>query len=947
MRWRTLVLTHCGWVMLTSLLPAAEDVVDYEKDVAPLMRKYCAGCHNDKDLEGDFSLESFASLQKGIKDKPAVLPGDPEGSRLWRVVSKQDEPSMPPEGEKAPTAKELATLKAWIEQGARGPAGMEPDRLTLHVPKIPTQTDLAPITALAFGPQGDTLAVARYEKVEILQREKSGENDSAIPSFKPLRELSGLPGKVESIHFCNGGRHLITASGVTGSGGLATLWDWSTGERIREFKGHRDILFDAEVSPDGKTLATCSYDRDIILWNIETGEPLRTLSGHTGAVYDVAFNADGTVLASASADDTCKVWRVRDGERLDTLGQPLKEQYSVAFSPDDKTIVASGADNRIRVWKFVSRQKPAINPLLIARFAHEAPIVGMVFTPDGSKLVTTAEDRTLKVWETKSYTELLLQDEPEVAMALAVPAGGNLFTVGRLNGTWETQLMPRKKATKTGEPSQLAAVSPVVPPALKPQEMTEQEPNDQPSQANVLAVPGNVRGVISGGKDRPDHDCFRFAAQAGQEWVIEVDAARSKSELDSFVEVLDVQGQPIERVVLQAVRDSYFTFRGKTGSQADDFRIFNWEEMVVNDLLYCNGEVVKLWKAPRGPDSGFLVYPGSGERWGYFDTTGTSHALGEPCYIVQPHPPGTELIPNGLPVFRQFYENDDSPRRDTGKDSKLFFVAPRDGDYIVRIRDVRGAQGPKYAYTLSVRPAAPDFAVTLKKRKLALDRGSGTEIEFIVTRKDQFDGPITMQVADLPPGLSMRAPLTIQQEQIEAAGVLMASADAPQPTPEQLKSIKFTATATIRGQEVTHEIPGIEELKLGEKPPFTLAIVAAEGGARPVNLDPQGPLEFVIPPGETIMLKVVALRNDFKEAISLGKEDSGRNLPHGVYVDNIGLNGLLMLEDQSEREFYITALDWVPEQTRMFHLRSEGGKAQATAPVILHVGRADAALAQP
>ena len=41
--------------------------------------------------------------------------------------------------------------------------------------------------------------------------------------------------------------------------------------------------------------------------------------------------------------------------------------------------------------------------------------------------------------------------------------------------------------------------------------------------------------------------------------------------------------------------------------------------MKLNQFLYVNGEVVKLWHYPRGPDSGYMVYPGSGSRYGYHD----------------------------------------------------------------------------------------------------------------------------------------------------------------------------------------------------------------------------------------------------------------------------------------------------------------------------------------
>jgi len=54
----------------------------------------------------------------------------------------------------------------------------------------------------------------------------------------------------------------------------------------------------------------------------------------------------------------------------------------------------------------------------------------------------------------------------------------------------------------------------------------------------------------------------------------------------------------------------------------------------------------------RGPDSGFLVYPGyDGDRFTYFGSTAITHALNETCYIVEPHRPDETLIPNGLPQY--------------------------------------------------------------------------------------------------------------------------------------------------------------------------------------------------------------------------------------------------------------------------------------------------------
>ncbi len=657
---------------------------DYQTQIAPLFNKYCAGCHDDDGRDGGLSLASFESLQQGLEEGPALLAGDAEGSQIVRVLTGESETVMPPEGEPRPTDEEIALIAAWIDAGAKGPEGAAINPLMLIVPDIASGNNISPITALAVSPTDESIAVGRFGSVEVFTFHHTQSMDENLE--QPLLSLDPFPGKVNGIHFSSGWEQTHHGVGSLRVGRHRGNLECRDGSLIQQFEGHRDTLYDAELSPDGTTLATCSYDRTIRIWDVASGTELRVLEGHNGAVYDVAYSPDSRFVVSASADDTCKIWRVSDGERLDTLGQPLKEQYACAFSPDGQYIVAAGADNRIRVWRFISTEGPRINPLLHARFAHEGPILEIAFNADGSTLYSSAEDRTLKAWETAGYTERQLwEGEPAVAMALAPLPSGERFLVGRMDGS--LSLLTVTAAGDAG--TETVADMPTVIPSGDMTQVAEAEPNQMPEQANVVTIPATITGIIEGNIEGViDSDLFRFSAKAGEEWVIEVNAARAGSKLDSLIEVLDLEGNPIERVLLQAVRDSYFTFRGKDNTTVDDFRVFNWEEMDLNQFLYSNGEVVKLWLAPRGPDSGYMVYPGQGNRWGWFDTTPLAHALGEPCYIVEPYPPGTELVPNGLPVFPIYFENDDEARRELGADSRLYFTAPADGDYLVRIRDV-------------------------------------------------------------------------------------------------------------------------------------------------------------------------------------------------------------------------------------------------------------------
>lgn len=932
-------------------IQAADSQIDYSKQIAPLFRKYCESCHNVDDPEGKFAIDSYSSLLKGGKHGPALLPGDSKSSRLIRMVKGEAKPVMPPEdsGEKLSPA-EITLLVEWIEQGAKGPSGKEPKRMKLSIPEItPTKSVRKPIDFLAWSAANNLIAVARFSEVQI----SSGSSD------KIIQTLNGLPGKVNSVRFGPEGKWLVTSSGTTGLFGHAAIWDVTTGKKLKEFVGHRDVLYAAQISPNKKWLATGSYDQRIILWDVASGKMVRQLTGHNGAIFDLAFSPDSSTLVSASADATVKVWQVSTGNRLDTLSQPLKEQVSVAFSPDGNFILATGADHRIRKWRFISRKSANINPLVQSGFAHENPIIQFIYSPDNKLLASISDDRSLKIWDANRIQLLHVQEDlPAIPTSVAFSPDSRTALIGFSNGLLKHYPLPANLSAVVKKPGIVKNIpmSVAYPKQMvKATQIKEMEPNNQPNQATVLTSPSVVAsGFIKAAKpEEKDVDLYRFESKAGEVWVIETKAARNKSKLDSKIEVLDAEGNQIPRVLLRAVRDSYFTFRGKDSNILSDYRIHNWKEMELNQYLYANGEVVKLWLYPRGPDSGFNVYPGSGsKRYTYFGTSPITHALHEPCYIVEPHPIGTELPPNGLPSFTVYYENNDDGRRELGDDSRLIFKAPNAGIYYVRVSDVRGFQGKDFHYDLTVRPRKPDFKVTLKGANPRVNAGSGKEFELIAQRMDGFEGAIQVDISGVPSGLHVTSPVIIQAGHDRAYGQI--TADTFQSTagnPDAVvafkpgkvnQPIKVTATAKIDGENKTHNVNSLGRIQLLEKPRLIVRIASSNAERNRVadeNLErvPEKPMELTIHPGETIAAKVLLLRNGHSGVVSFGREFAGRNLPHGVFVDNIGLNGLLLLDNMNERTFYLTAAPWVPETTRLFHIQAAQDGKQTSIPVLLHV----------
>ena len=129
---------------------------------------------------------------------------------------------------------------------------------------------------------------------------------------------------------------------------------------VREFKaykekvsdkGHRDGVFCAAFSPDGKQIASGSSDRCIKIWNAADGNVIRELVNpkikqdamqgvvsHPGWVYSLRYTADGKYLISVGGaprnQGYLAVWNAADGKLEYGEELPLGTFYSVALSPD-------------------------------------------------------------------------------------------------------------------------------------------------------------------------------------------------------------------------------------------------------------------------------------------------------------------------------------------------------------------------------------------------------------------------------------------------------------------------------------------------------------------------------------------------------------------------------------------------------------------------------------
>lgn len=98
--------------------------VSFREDVAPILELRCLECHNRQYKFAGLNLETRELAIRGGRSGPAIIPGDPDNSLLFKVLllGHENPTAMPPTPDKLPE-EDQRTLHDWIKQGGDWPAG--------------------------------------------------------------------------------------------------------------------------------------------------------------------------------------------------------------------------------------------------------------------------------------------------------------------------------------------------------------------------------------------------------------------------------------------------------------------------------------------------------------------------------------------------------------------------------------------------------------------------------------------------------------------------------------------------------------------------------------------------------------------------------------------------------------------------------------------------------
>ncbi|KAG0286434.1 hypothetical protein BGZ96_009460 [Linnemannia gamsii] len=190
-------------------------------------------------------------------------------------------------------------------------------------------------------------------------------------------------------------------------GNIVSRQDGSSKSDGRQFylkndlKGHQGAVYAVQYSPNGKYLATGSFDKTVRIWDGTTNQnELYVLKGHGLNISDLAWGHDSTLLLSGAYDNTCKLWDVESGKQLDSFeGEGFVQ--CVRFHPQDNHIFFSGTTrNMLTMIDTRKDSNPTSGSAIVIK--NDTMVNSIYVYHDGLTVISGDSSGYLKTWDMRT-----------------------------------------------------------------------------------------------------------------------------------------------------------------------------------------------------------------------------------------------------------------------------------------------------------------------------------------------------------------------------------------------------------------------------------------------------------------------------------------------------------------------------------------------------------------
>jgi len=305
----------------------------------------------------------------------------------------------------------------------------------------------APVTSVAFAPDGKRLASASNDATVRLWRVRDG----GELKHRAFLEGGHAPAAVRDVHWRPCGRYL--ASGGVDSRVVVWGMEGKKGPTIGPtvvLEGHDSAVCRVRWSPDGRRLASTSHDRTVRVWRFVEGKKPRVLAvlrAHEGIVHGLAWSPGGDRLASgggAADGGAVFVWDTSHFVPSEGRGpayhfrghEPTLSVTGLDWMPDGSALVSCGVDGGLRLWDTASEHCHH------ALAAHTRDVMCVGWSSNGQRLASGGRDSRVNVWEVRSGNRVVeLVGHGDYVTCCAWSPGGALLATSSLDGScrlWDT-----------------------------------------------------------------------------------------------------------------------------------------------------------------------------------------------------------------------------------------------------------------------------------------------------------------------------------------------------------------------------------------------------------------------------------------------------------------------------------------------------------------------------